>query len=92
MTLRLIIFLLAHVLWDTAEAAELERYPAARVTGWSVDLHWRDPDAAGRGWQRLSGYVETRGQCEELKARMVAKVKGGRLACSFTDTLVVVQP
>lgn len=75
-----------------ARAAEAERSMLVRVVGWSVSLHWHDPEAAGRGWQRLSGYLETRDQCEALKARMVAKVKGGRLQCAFTDELLVVRP
>jgi len=75
-----------------ARAAEAERSMLVRVTGWSINLHWRDPDAAGRGWQRLSGHVETREECEAMKARMVAKIKGGRLQCAFTDELMVVRP
>ena len=91
MTLRLLTFLFL-ILADTADAAEPERYPVARVTGWSVDLHWRDPEATGRAWQRLSGYVETRAECEAVKARLVAKIKGGRLQCAYTDDLVAVRP
>lgn len=75
-----------------ARAAEAARYPLARVVGWAVDLHWRDYEAAGKSHQRLSGYLETRAECEALKARMVARVKGGRLQCAFTDELMVVRP
>ncbi len=75
-----------------SRAAELERYPLARVTGWSVTLYWRDYEAAGRSHQRLSGYVETRAECEAIKAAVVAAIKGGKLRCDFTDELLAVRP
>lgn len=73
-----------------AIARAAERPALQRVTGWSVDLHWRDYEATGRGWQRLSGYVATREQCEAIRAATVVAVKGGRLVCRYTDELMMV--
>lgn len=82
----------ALIMASPSRAAELERYPLARVTGWSVTLYWRDYDAAGRGHQRLSGYVATEGECRELSKAIAPKVKGGKLRCDFTDELLAVRP
>ena len=71
-----------------ASAAELPRIQ--RVTGWSVTIYFLDYEAAGTGHRRLSGYVETRDQCEAIRAATVTKLPGGKLRCDFIDELLMV--
>lgn len=98
MTLRLLVTLVL-ILANAADAAELERYPLARVTGWAVHICPDDPEAMESkalrqvGCLRISGFVDERGDCEKMKGRTVATMKGPvRLRCDFEDSLYVVRP
>lgn len=60
------------------------------VRGWSVTLYVSDPAAYGWSHKRISRHFEDRADCERVKARTLPKVKGGRLACDFTDEPMLV--
>lgn len=98
MTLRLLTFLIL-ILADTADAAETERHPVARVTGWSVQLCPDNPEEMESeafrnvGCRRISGFVAERDACEAMKRATVVRMKGPvRMRCDFEDSLYVVRP
>lgn len=59
------------------------------VRGWSVTLFVHDPAQYGWSHKRLSQHFAEHADCVKVKARMLPKVKGGRLECSFTDELML---